>query len=98
MRWKSAFVIGGVVGYVLGAKAGRERYEQIVRFTRKVGESPTVQEAIGVVQAQAGKLATTSKDTVKRVFRNSDLEGDFESQFLSGTTHNSGSGWTPDLD
>lgn len=32
------------VGYVLGAKAGRERYEQIRRTTQKVTGDPRVQE------------------------------------------------------
>ncbi len=31
------------IGYVLGARAGRERYEQIRRFAFRVKENPTVQ-------------------------------------------------------
>jgi len=31
-------------GYVLGAKAGRERYEQIRRMTLRIKNNPTVQE------------------------------------------------------
>ena len=31
-------------GYVLGAKAGRERYEQIRRTTLRIKNNPTVQE------------------------------------------------------
>ena len=40
------------IGYVLGTKAGRERYEAIVRVTRRVAGSQTVQSTAGVLQSQ----------------------------------------------
>src|SRR4051812_10866687 len=44
-------------GYVLGAKAGRERYEQIRRIALRVKENPRVQEtaqgAADMARAQA---------------------------------------------
>ncbi|MUL40263.1 hypothetical protein FZ103_03555 [Streptomonospora sp. PA3] len=58
MRYRITFVAGLAVGYVLGAKAGRARYEQIVRGARRIAENPAVQETAGVVGAQvsgAGK-------------------------------------------
>ncbi len=64
MRNKLMFLTGLGVGYVLGSRAGRERYDQIVRTARKVKENPTVQEAAGVLQAQAGGMISTAKDTV----------------------------------
>lgn len=64
MRGKLLFIGGLAVGYVLGSKAGRQRYEQIVARGRQVWESPTVQEAAGVVQAQATKLYDQGKTTV----------------------------------
>jgi hypothetical protein len=36
---------GLAAGYVLGTRAGRERYEQIVASARKVSEHPMVAEA-----------------------------------------------------
>ncbi|GAA2642691.1 hypothetical protein [Paractinoplanes durhamensis] len=36
---------GIAVGYVLGARAGRERYERIAATARKVSENPTVVQA-----------------------------------------------------
>ena len=62
MRNKLLFVTGVGIGYVLGTKAGRERYEQIRRSAAKIKENPTVQEATGVLQAQAGSLVTSAKD------------------------------------
>jgi hypothetical protein len=64
MRGKMWFVTGLGVGYVLGTKAGRERFEQIAGTARKVWESPTVQEAAGVVQAQATKLYEQGRQTI----------------------------------
>jgi hypothetical protein len=44
------FVLGAATGYVLGARAGRERYEQIVRTYQRVTEHPAVQSAAGVAR------------------------------------------------
>jgi hypothetical protein len=57
-----AFVVGLGVGFVLGARAGRERYDQMVKVTRKAADSPAVQQAAGAIQAQAAGLVKTTKD------------------------------------
>jgi hypothetical protein len=49
------FLLGAGVGYVLGARAGRERYEQIARAYRRVADNPSVQGAAGVARAKAGE-------------------------------------------
>ncbi|MDQ0376272.1 hypothetical protein [Amycolatopsis thermophila] len=49
------FLLGAAVGYVLGARAGRARYEQIVRTYRSVADHPAVQGAAGVVRAKVGE-------------------------------------------
>jgi hypothetical protein len=49
------FLLGAAAGYVLGAKAGRARYDQIVRTYRKVADHPMVQGAAGVVRAEVGE-------------------------------------------
>jgi len=59
-----SFLLGLGAGYVLGAKAGTERYEQIVAFARKVAGSQTVQSAAGVMQAQFDDLRGKAKDAV----------------------------------
>jgi hypothetical protein len=46
------FLLGVATGYVLGARAGRERYEQIVRTYHKVADHPAVQGAAGVAKAK----------------------------------------------
>jgi hypothetical protein len=61
---KLSFILGGAVGYVLGAKAGRERYEAIVRVGRRVAGSQTIQSAAGVLQAQVDELTHRVRETV----------------------------------
>ena len=39
--------VGLVIGYVLGAKAGRERYDQIMELGSKATHSPAMQGAAG---------------------------------------------------
>jgi len=46
MAFKSGLVIGVGVGYVLGAKAGRERYEQIVSTFNEFVDRPDVQDLV----------------------------------------------------
>jgi hypothetical protein len=62
MRYKATFATGLAIGYVLGTRAGHERYEQMKRLAQRVADSPTVQEAAGLVGAQASKVAGKAKD------------------------------------
>jgi hypothetical protein len=55
---KPSFLFGLAVGYVFGARAGRERYEDIVATARRVAGSQTIQSTAGVLQAQAGEVAS----------------------------------------
>jgi hypothetical protein len=64
MRAKWVFLAGLGVGYVLGSRAGRERYEQLVAAARRVKDNPTLQEAAGLIQAQAGRLVHTGRDAL----------------------------------
>lgn len=55
------------VGYVLGAKAGRQRYEQIKRLSRQVADNPKVQGVAGLLEAQAEDLVHQVKEKVTGV-------------------------------
>jgi hypothetical protein len=61
---KLSLLIGGAVGYVLGAKAGRERYETIVAMARRFAGSQTVQTTAGVLQAQVDTVAARARETL----------------------------------
>ena len=63
-RYRITFLSGFAAGFVLGARAGRERYEQLKRLGRRVADSPAAQQAAGAVQAQAAGLAKTARQKV----------------------------------
>ncbi|GAB3208061.1 hypothetical protein ACFRAQ_06805 [Nocardia sp. NPDC056611] len=55
-------IIGVAAGYVLGAKAGRVRYEQISKTTRAISESPVTRKVVLMGrQKLADKLNTQPK-------------------------------------
>ena len=49
---KLSFLAGAAAGYVLGTRAGRERYETIVRLARRLRGSQTFQSTAGVLRGQ----------------------------------------------
>lgn len=53
MRGKILIVVGVAVGYVLGAKAGRGRYDDIKRAADTVWSSKTVQHQVGKIEEYA---------------------------------------------
>jgi len=55
MKGKLLFVAGGVIGYVLGARAGRKRYEQIKDAANRFWESPAVQKQVDKVEEFASQ-------------------------------------------
>jgi hypothetical protein len=61
MGGKLMFGAGLGLGYVLGTRAGRERYSQIRGKAKQVWENKTVQDAAGAVQEQAGRLYDAGK-------------------------------------
>ena len=65
MRGKLMFLTGLAAGFVLGSRAGREKYEELRDSAKKLWDSPTVQEAAGVAQAQANKLYSEGKDKLQ---------------------------------
>lgn len=70
MKGKILFVVGLGVGYVLGARAGRERYEQIRKAAEDVWNQPKVQEGVQTVKdfamSRAGDVGDTVLDSAKK--------------------------------
>lgn len=64
MRGKVLFLGGLAAGFVVGARAGRASYDKLVETAHKVKESPSLQEATGVVQDRATRLYTGGKAKV----------------------------------
>jgi hypothetical protein len=86
MRGKLWFIGGLAAGFVLGARAGRERYEELVRNARKVWDHPTVQEAAGVAQAQANRLYAEGKDRLAHTRVGEKLSGGADAVTASTTS------------
>lgn len=45
MRYRLTFIAGVALGYVLGTRAGRERYEQLKKSAQRLAENPAVRNA-----------------------------------------------------
>jgi hypothetical protein len=63
---KRSFVLGLGVGYVLGARAGRQRYEQIVDLWKQLTGSPQVQGAADKTREAASAGARRGLTVVQR--------------------------------
>lgn len=61
---KLMLLVAGGVGYVLGTRAGRERYEQIRQMAGRVKEDPRVQEKAQQAADMAKEKAPVVKDKV----------------------------------
>ena len=64
---KLTLLIGAAAGYVLGARAGRQRYDSIVRMARAVAGSPPVQSGAHLAQNEAGDLTVRLRHAVGRM-------------------------------
>lgn len=60
MMKKMMFLGAGAIGYVLGAKAGRERYDQIASQAQKLRSNPTVQKKMDDAKHVAKDAAGTA--------------------------------------
>jgi hypothetical protein len=60
---KLGMAVGGAIGYVLGTKAGRERYEQITASARQLLEKPQVKR---VVESAPGNLGARVEQVAHR--------------------------------
>jgi len=79
MRGKAGLVVGLAIGYVLGTRAGRERYEQIKAQWLKVWNLDPVQEQVGKVKdfakSQAMALPSTLWDSAVKVVQATGSKG-----------------------
>ncbi|AWB90757.1 YtxH domain-containing protein [Aeromicrobium chenweiae] len=72
---KLTLIAAAAAGYVLGTRAGRERYEQIKTQATNVWNNPKVQDVVDDVQTQAkhagaeagSKVASSAGDVASKV-------------------------------
>lgn len=71
MRGKILLLVGLGVGYVLGTRAGRERYEQIKSTAQKLWHDPRVQQQVkhaeDFAKDKAPEVADFLSDGAKKV-------------------------------
>lgn len=58
--YRVTFITGLAIGFVAGTRAGRERYDQMVKMAKAVKDNPAFQQAAGAFQAQATGLLSTA--------------------------------------
>jgi hypothetical protein len=64
MKFKTGFLVGAALGYYYGAKAGRERYQQIDRALSRVRQHPAYRSAAETV---GGRLEQVQGQVRERV-------------------------------
>jgi hypothetical protein len=68
MTGKLTLLIGFGAGYMLGARSGRERYDQIADKVQELWRDPAVQDKVGqaqqVVQEKTGQAGQAVKEKV----------------------------------
>lgn len=66
MKGKAALLVGAGIGYVLGARAGREQYEnlktQAGSAAQKVRRDPRVQQGVEQARDKAEEAAAAAKE------------------------------------
>jgi len=62
MMRKMTILISAGTGYVLGARAGRERYEQICSVWNKMRANPQMQQAAGTIAHKGNDMAHAVAD------------------------------------
>lgn len=71
MKGKILFIVGLGLGYVLGTRAGRERFEQIKAGAEKIWQDPRVQRQVSNVEQfvkdKAPDLAEKATSAAKKV-------------------------------
>jgi hypothetical protein len=65
MGFKSGLLIGLGIGYVLGTRAGRERYEDIRRSWEQLRGSPPVQRAAEIAKEATADAGRTGLSVVQ---------------------------------
>ncbi len=71
MRFRFGMILGFSVGYILGTRAGRERYEQIVRAFKKLRRTEPVQRAAEISKEFLGNGMTTASERIRSAVQGS---------------------------
>jgi len=73
MKFRTGLIAGLIIGFLLGARAGRERYDQIVAAYNKIRSNDTVRRTTDIAEqstrksrAAAGNTLVSTADTIRQ--------------------------------
>lgn len=66
MLAKTTLILGAAAGYVLGTRAGRKRYDQILEQINTLRHNPAVQEKVSQAQGAVEKMASATEASGRR--------------------------------
>ena len=89
---KTLTLVAGAAGYVLGARAGRERYDQIKEQADRLRNNPKGQKAASDAQDVVAEKAPVVKDKIASTANKSGGASSTESNDLPGTVANPATG------
>lgn len=75
MRFRNGLLIGLAVGYYFGARAGRERYEEIEAYLRQVRDTPTYRQVRERVLELVDAGTLQAREVLEDVLPGIDEEG-----------------------
>jgi len=67
-------ILGSVAGYVLGTRAGEERYQEILQTAKRLTQRPEVQRASDQATAKLGQLSNRAADKLQQARRQAPAE------------------------
>jgi hypothetical protein len=67
--------VGGAAGFVLGAKAGRQRYQELTEATRRLMERPEVKRVTERAMAGLDQLSGQAADWLREARQSTGTEG-----------------------
>ena len=96
MMGKVLLLAAGAAGYVLGTRAGRERYEEIKAYANRLWQNPKVQDTASRAeqlakenapraQQKVTEVATKAADVARSKVGRGDQESDTDTQPSSGS-------------
>jgi hypothetical protein len=89
---KMTFLAGAGVGYVLGARAGREKYDKIQEFAKTTAARPEVEQVMEKAAPLAEKVKTMAADKIPGIGGDkAESAGSESATSGSGTSTSSGS-------
>lgn len=73
MKFRTGLITGLIIGFLLGARAGRERYDQIVAAYNKIRSNDVVRKTTDLAEkstrktrAGAGNTLVSTADTIRQ--------------------------------